>query len=695
VSGTERTANDQEKEGQAVAQRVPKKRLIDALNHVNFRRDFIIINLEHVRYGSSLSLRAYPQPCTDQGLQCLWVEAPPSNLSMSYVFRSFMVDRGLDLLVAEAEATEMNDAGISLTLPEHCPALQPRRAKRYRCAGVQVTLMQNGATYVGVLEDFASLSLRVLVSAQSHQTFEWIDQETPLYVVLSDGKEVLYSGECRIIRQTETKRQRVLVLEPLRTETGKLSRDRLSSAGLVLVPSPSVAFSHPLTGKEINLEVDEVSPYWFSVIELYDSSVLFSGLVIPAIKLETVPGFSVKCRGQVGQGAVQEANGERTVKWRITLVDMDVDDQGKLFAWLQRLTHRKSRSYGSVDLDDLLTFFFDTGFVYPKKYAVLQSNREQFRETYRKLYLENPAIARHFIQMDKGVIQGHLSMIRFYENTWMIHHHAGMGRHGGGLAVLNEARTNIHDCHYLYSSHMDFLICYFRPTNRFPNRVFGGFARSLDNPKHCSMDSFAYLNFSAVDRPPAKSDGSWELRESDAEDLAELSDFYESSSGGVAVKALDLDPNAVDANTLSQQYERLGFKRKRLLYSLKKDGKLKAVFMAMVSDVGLNMSNLTNCVHVFVTDEEDLTADELRRHVGSLAPQYDGEEFPVLLYPVSYADSQSIPYEKTYFLWAFDCKYTDLYYEYMGKIISGKKGGERDGANPLARAAREPLRSTP
>jgi hypothetical protein len=212
VSGIEKTANDQEKEGQAVAQRVPKKRLIDALNHVNFRRDSIIINLEHVRYGSSLSLRAYPQPCTDQGLQCLWVEAPPSNLSMSYVFRSFMVDRGLDLLVAEAEAAEMNDEGISLTLPEHCSALQPRRAKRYRCTGVQATLMQDGATYAGVLEDFATLSLRVLVSAQSHQTFEWIDQEAPLYVVLSDGKEVLYSGECRIIRQTETKRHRVLVL---------------------------------------------------------------------------------------------------------------------------------------------------------------------------------------------------------------------------------------------------------------------------------------------------------------------------------------------------------------------------------------------------------------------------------------------------------------------------------------------------
>jgi hypothetical protein len=120
---------------------------------------------------------------------------------------------------------------------------------------------------------------------------------------------------------------------------------------------------------------------------------------------------------------------------------------------------------------------------------------------------------------------------------------------------------------------------------------------------------------------------------------------------------------------------------------------LKAVFMVTVSDVGLNMSNLTNCVHVFVTDEEDLTADELRRHVATLAPHYGGEEFPVLLYPLSYAESHSMPYEKTYFLWAFDCKYTDRYYEYMGKIIAGRKSGEKGEAHFLATTARESFRS--
>ena len=88
------------------------------------------------------------------------------------------------------------------------------------------------------------------------------------------------------------------------------------------------------------------------------------------------------------------------------MLDMGFEDQGRIFACLQRATQQRTHVSGGVDLDDLLAFFFDTGFVYPKKYAALQSNKEQFRETYRKIYLENPAIARHFIELDRGAIQG-------------------------------------------------------------------------------------------------------------------------------------------------------------------------------------------------------------------------------------------------------------------------------------------------
>jgi antitoxin component of RelBE/YafQ-DinJ toxin-antitoxin module len=369
------------------------------------------------------------------------------------------------------------------------------------------------------------------------------------------------------------------------------------------------------------------------------------------------------------------------MKWWIVILDMSIEDQGRLFALLQRVQHQTSHACGKVDLEDLLTFFFDAGFVYPKKYATLHMYKERFRETYKKLYLSNPAIARHFIQLDDGAIQAHLSMIRFYENTWMLHHHAAIGQNGAGLRVLNQVRDYINDYRSLYSSHMDYLMCYFRPNNRFPNRVFGGFAKALSNPKHCSIDSFAYLNFHFESHHSGgEGDSGWRLDVARAEDLAELSNFYDHMSGGLMIKALDLGPDMKESNTLNQEYEKLGFKREKYIFALKKEGQLKALALAVVSDTGLNLSNLTNCVHVFIIDEEDLPVEVLYHHLATLSPHYMEDEIPVLLYPLSYVEDQSIPYEKVYNLWAFDCKHASRYYEYMGRIISGRRGietGER------------------
>lgn len=675
----ERTAREWGDESQAGVQRITKKRLIDSLNSVNFRENPIMVNLEHARYGNPLFLRAYPQPCSGDILHCRWAEPCPANIAECYTARNFMVDRGLDLLIVDAQSAEISDAGITFILPEDCRGLRLRRARRYASEGVQVTLMQDSATFSGILDDFTALSFRVLVSIQPPQTFEWINEKASLYVVFSDKSTILYTGECRIIRQTESKRERALVLEPLSGEETKLRRDRLNSDGRLLVPRPSVAFNHPLARKRMSLEVEEISPCWFSAIEYYESAALFPGLVIPQVELEVAPGFSVTCRAQVSSGDVREGDGQQTVKWWIVVLDMGIEDQGKLFALLQRAQHQTSHACGKVDLEDLLTFFFETGFVYPKKYATLHMYKERLRDTYKKLYLTNPAIARHFIELDKGVIKAHLSMVRFYENTWVLHHHAAIGQNGAGLKVLNQARDYVNDYRCLYSSHMDYLTCYFRPNNRFPNRVFGGFAKALSNPKHCSTDSFAYLNFHFKTHSGEEGEKGWKLDVAKAEELTELSSFYDYISGGLMIKALDLGSDMRDVDTLSDEYEKLGLKREKHLLSLRKDGKLKAVALAVVSDTGLNLSNLTNCVHVFIMDGEDLPVNVLYRHLSLLSPHYTEEEIPVLLYPLSYVENQSISYEKVYDLWAFDTRYAERFYEYMENMISGKKGDEEDG----------------
>jgi hypothetical protein len=47
------------------------------------------------------------------------------------------------------------------------------------------------------------------------------------------------------------------------------------------------------------------------------------------------------------------------------------------------------------------------------------------------------------------------------------------------------------------------------------------------------------------------------------------------------------------SDELSAEYQRLGFKKEKHLFSLRKGDLLKAVILVNISDIGLNLSNLT------------------------------------------------------------------------------------------------------
>ena len=111
------------------------------------------------------------------------------------------------------------------------------------------------------------------------------------------------------------------------------------------------------------------------------------------------------------------------------------------------------------------------------------------------MYDENCEIARHFTYRENSRIFAHMSMVRAYDKTWMIQHHATRSMNGRrvGLDVLRDVTHYLLDMHRLPSANMEYLMCYFRPESEFPMRVFGGFAESEDSAQICSMDLFSYL----------------------------------------------------------------------------------------------------------------------------------------------------------------------------------------------------------
>ncbi len=653
---------------------ISRKYLVNKLNFINFQDGTITVNFKHKKYNSTISLHAKPQPCLDNSLDCLWVETEglSQKLRMHH-YLHIIVPNNEKLILVEAELKKIDEQGISFHLPEACHEISSRRVNRHYCEGVQVLLIQHGAIFTGALIDFNAVSFRIEIVNVPPQSFQWINTDSPVTVVLKIDQDALYTGECRIIRQNSGQQLRTYVVKPLHDRIRRFKPREYRSTRHKLVPSPNMIFKDPFTRKTVNLKIIDLSGSGFSVEEDEHNCVLLPGKIIPVVSIDFANVFQITCKAQVIYRNVETDNGRSlgTVRCGLSILDMDLQDHVRLLGFLQQAEDGSSYVSTRVDLDELWDFFFEAGFLYPKKYSFVQDCKEKFRNTYEKLYTQNPNIARYFIYQHNGIIYGHMAMIRFYRNTWLIQHHASRKSNSfrPGLYVLNQISRYVNDIHKLYSAHLDFVCCYFRQENKFPSRVFGGVAEYIDDPKACSINNFAYFHYksSSVKWDLA---APWMLSKAQPEDLCELASFYEYESGGLMLHAMDMEPGMIDCDDLREEYKKHGLKRERHLFSLKKDGIVKAVIMVNTSDMGLNFSNLTNCLKVIVLDENELPKDILYLMLSFLSVKFERKEMPVLMYPVSFAEKQFIPCERIYSFWVLNLQYLDQYFKFCEKIMA-------------------------
>jgi hypothetical protein len=224
----------------------------------------------------------------------------------------------------------------------------------------------------------------------------------------------------------------------------------------------------------------------------------------------------------------------------------------------------------------------------------------------------------------------------------------------------------LNDMHRLPSAYMDYTICYFRPENKFPDRVFGGFARELKNPRGCSLDLFAYLPYTRLSLG-TKLPEEWSLSPSTERDLWEFEHIYMSQSGGLLLDAMGMRHTAMNQGSLQGIYAQMGLTRNWQTYSLKSNGKLQAILVVNHSDLGFNLSELLNGIKVLVANSKALPWSVLSTAISQLAGEFEMERIPVLFYPMSYVEENQIPFEKQYQMWVLNVQNGNEYLEYMQK----------------------------
>ena len=273
----------------------------------------------------------------------------------------------------------------------------------------------------------------------------------------------------------------------------------------------------------------------------------------------------------------------------------------------------------------------------------------------------------HLVYQENGRILGHISMIRLYEKAWLIQHHAARAGENtrSKRLVLKQLFNFLHDKYRLPSSKMDYVVSYFRPSDKSLNRFLMDFAQFLGNRNQCSLDLFSYFSFPVVSLYKRLPD-QWSLEPCSEIDLLCLEQFYRHDKGGLLVDAFCLNLQDMDSSNIGEDYEKLGLYREWRIYALKYQEELHAALIVNKSSLGLNLWELTNSIHVIITNREGLSWKILSTAIGRAAATYTPmQRIPVLIYPNEYLDLRNATYERQYYLWILNVLYGEKFLTYI------------------------------
>jgi len=652
--------------------------LINRFNVLHFQGRTFRVFLIHREHGYPLELEAVPVPSTGQSIKALWSKQIgfPDSLEF-FRLASIMIPGQENSLEVSPEKYVMDQDMIQFTLPPEIHTIMARSRVRHLSAaqGLQATLIQHSARFPGELLDFSSQSMRIRLSNLEQHNVYWINPEHPVTVLLSRGERTIYSGRATVtLRASGDVSQSVCVVTPTEASTPRFRPKKFRARREVFRPAPDFVFTHPLLDRTCALKIESLSSLGFSVSEDLFDGVLVPGMIIEDAALSFANSLRLPCRVQVVNRTSPEIEPSMV---GIAIIGIEQKDHLKLISMVQQANDPNAYISNEVDPDALFEFFFQTGFLYPHKYIEIAANRETFRQSYQRLYREDSNIARHFVYQSKGKIVGHMSKLRVYDRTWLSHHHAALGNGRAGIKVLRNLSEYISEAYFLNPDSLRYILGVYRPDNKFPERFFSGFVRSVADKSLASVDTFAYIS-QAGSIPHEKEDlpGNWRIARARNQDLADFRGYYEQYSGGLLAKAFDLTPASYQNTNVSEAFKACGFKRERSLYAVRHNRSLKALIEIQDTDSGLNLSELTNATMVYVLDSMMFDRRMFSFILGLLTTKHQKQKHPVMVYPATYASEHEVPIDKQYNVWALNIEDSNAYLEWMYRFC---RGGDSKG----------------
>ncbi|MFC1856774.1 hypothetical protein ACFL9U_01965 [Thermodesulfobacteriota bacterium] len=616
-----------------------------------------MIHFRHADYGEDFFLRARPEPCQGDSVVYRMPEGMIGQLKKHH-FVDILVLDAHSVIIIPAKIEKIHDDAATFQLTKDGYAVNIRRAVRRRSQGIEVDLYQNAFLAKGVLIDFSSFGFRIQLVMKPLSSIKWLNTDAPVTVCLRKGDQVVFSSMCHCIRYSNENSAKNIVLAPLTEQLHQFQKKKIRNPRHRLVPQFEMVITHPFLGKKIRREIYDITTSGFSVLEETQNTTLLPGMVIRDFTIHYAGAFDLKCIA--AQVMYRQPHRKGTIRYGIAILDMDIQTYSDLTNILSQPLEQHLKISHEVDLDDLWHFLFETGFIYPEKYRHICGHPEEFKQTYQKIYNENPEIARHFTYQKNGRIYGHISLIRAYEKTWMFQHLAAksVDKIRSGIMLMKLIGHFVKELYRLPSAKMDYLMVYYRPQNRFSKRIFGGFAKGYKDSRVCSEDLFSYLIFTQANDSGKDLPENWILERFSGKHLWEFHQFYKHHSGGLLLNILHFVlKEKTSPESIEDTYTQLGLIRKMDAFALFYNGLLTAVILANQTNLGFNMSDLLNSIKVIICHPTVIPEGIFSTAIHMVMRSYNSDKIPVLVYPSSFIENKKSFREiKKYVMWILDAR---------------------------------------
>lgn len=256
-----------------------------------------------------------------------------------------------------------------------------------------------------------------------------------------------------------------------------------------------------------------------------------------------------------------------------------------------------------VSFEEIWKLFLESGFLYPEKVSRLEPVLPEIQQTVRALLRANGNLMGTVVLRNEQGLDAHMSILRWYEQTWVVQHLAALPLSARALDA--SAQLTLGFAYYgRLRPDIVWSKMYFRPNNAWPSRVFGGFAKQIDDPTSSDLRVFHYLV-----APTAGTPQRWnglEVRPSVESERALIEGWFTSRGRTVEVQANQLQASGDALEQLSREYEQAGLTRRRETIVAERAGRVTGFALLEIASLGMNFSELTNAftIHPMEDDPE-------------------------------------------------------------------------------------------